>query len=130
MDLLCSEPVEDGYSHPAEQLIEEAQISNSKEVAGWLYSVYREQDEKNPSLAADLLRCISQLPDLSDTTWAVHMAADALSSPEVQLREAAIRIIETWGGQNSVHYLKQYLPNEQVTWLADYARDVASDLST
>lgn len=123
------EPLEDGYSHPAERIIEEAIVKYSVlTVADWIQSAYL-RSVKLPTVCASILRCVGRLDRRMTGSWGLVLAISGLSHPEVEVREAAVRALEAWGGHDSIETLKVYENIENVQWLKDYIKRVIVDLS-
>ncbi len=123
------EPVEVGYSHPGMRIMEEA-IATSGQVANrWIVSAYLSNYRTRPTIAADLLRCVSRLEHHNIQPWGILMAISALSHPDPELREAAVRAFEVWGGLDSVEVLRTRVNAEPLPWLADYMRQVIEDIT-
>lgn len=129
IELLTMQPVDEGYEHPGEQLIAGSLSSKPSIAPAWIRRVYLEKERSNPVLAGEILKCISQLASLDDPEWAIMLASRGLGSPEIQLREAAVRVFESWGNKSFSHFLDDFTNRETISWLADYARDVFEDLN-
>ncbi len=126
--LFENEPIEDGYSHPAEKLIEDV-CKKYKTVAGTLLlGIYLKNIER-PAFITCLLRCIGRLKSDKVVPWGLVMVISSLSHSEVEVRDAAIRALETWGGHESLGVLKVYAEIETVSWLKEYIEQVIRDLS-
>lgn len=122
--------VDEGYAHPAERLLEEELVTRRQQAVAWIESAYRRQAASDPVLAAELLKCIAQLPGIDYAPWPIPIASHALGSSEIQLREAGVRVFESWGDVTSTRYLDSYVRDESVSWLADYARNVLMDINS
>jgi len=57
------------------------------------------------------------------------LVAKALAQADPEVREAAVRTMEAWGGSAAIVLLRDHLEAEPVAWLSDYIRRVISDLS-
>jgi hypothetical protein len=123
------EPLEDGYSHPAEQIIADALQAFGATAFTWLAFAYFEQYDHNPSVAAGLIRCLGRLSHDSAVPWARFLALSGLYHGDVEVREAAVRAFEMWGGQQAIEALTARVSVEPTPWLADYARQVIADLA-
>ncbi len=122
---LESDPVEDGYTHPAEIHLANLIKDGDQEAGDWLtdmISGYR----WNPSLAAGLLRVLGRQKPFTEE-WRLRVIQSALSSPDIELRDAGIQAAELWGDPGAVKLLQEH--NETCTWLADYVRRVIRDLT-
>jgi len=126
--LLEVEPIDDGYSHPAEEVMENALKKDKTLTSAWIEGIYLE-NFKRPAMATGILRCVGRLKNSLVESSGRNMARRGLSHPDVEVREAAIRALETWGGQESVETLKAFIDNEPVFWLKNYLTQVITDLS-
>ncbi len=128
LHLLEVEPIDDGFTHPAEEVIEKALKEYKILAPAWLQAIYL-KNFKRPSVAAGILRCIGRLPDDLVEPWGRDLASRGLSHPDLEVREAAIRALEMWGGQESAETLKTYIDSEPVAWLKKYGKQVINDLT-
>ncbi len=126
--LLEAEPIDDGYSHPAEEVMENTLKSDKTLAPAWIQAIYLE-NFKRPSIAAGILRCVGRLKNDLVEPWGRNIARRGLSHSGIEVREAAIRALETWGGRESVETLKAYVDDEPVLWLKNYLAQVITDLS-
>jgi hypothetical protein len=122
------ETLEDGYSHPAERIIEDALKRYRSIAVAWIQSIYL-KNIKRGTVCAGLLRCIGRLKRDLTKTWGLVMAISGLSHPNMEVREAAVRALEMWGGQEALETLKAYVSIEDVAWLKNYIEQVIQDLS-
>lgn len=122
---LEAEPVEDGYTHPAEAFLEEVVRDKGQAAGGWLIDVISNR-RWNGALTAGLLRLLSRQKPLAET-WRRHIIQVALSSSDVELRDAGVQAAESWEDPATVEILQKH--REQCAWLADYIRRVIRDLT-
>lgn len=122
---LNEEPIEDGYIHPAENIIEETIKAYQPYAGTWIQSLYID-NLSNPTLAAGILRCIGRLNPRITQPWGSIMATGALLHPDVEVREAAVRAIEMLEDPTIIGFLERR--EEKVPWLADYIKQVIKDL--
>ena len=125
LQLLMEEPVEDGYSHPAELILGEALRANRKS-ALWIQNLFIE-NHNNPVIATGILKCIGRLRRDLVEPWGKIMARTGLSEPSLEIREAAVTAFELWGDAESLKTLKDH--TESTPWLARYIKQVITDLS-
>ena len=121
-----TEPLEDGYCHPAEHLIERAINEIGDEALSLLYSMVLEQSRH--ALGASILRCLGRLSISGREDWRTSIVSEALKSRQVELRDAAIQAAEQWGGTLVIEALKKH--PEPVPWLRDYMERVIYDLTS
>ena len=122
---LETDPVEDGYTHPAEVFLEGIVRDKGGAAGDWLIGVISGQ-RWNRSLAAGLLRLLSRQKPLT-AAWRLHVIRLALSSPDIELRDAGIQAAESWEDRGAVELLQKH--KEPCTWLADYIKRVIRDLA-
>lgn len=122
---LNEESIEDGYSHPAENIMQETIMTYSPYAGIWIQSLYIE-NLNNHKLAAGILRCIGRLNSKISKPWGSIMVTGALFHSDVEVREAAVRAIEMWEDYSVIGYLEQR--EEKVPWLSDYIKQVIKDL--
>lgn len=126
LNALFEEPIEDGYSHIGEEIIERAININSKDAPIWIQSLFCE-NINNSYLAIGLLRCVGRLEHKKVYPWGDMMVIGGLNNSNDEVREAAIRAIENWEDKNLVKLLAEH--EEKVSWLAEYIGQVIYDLS-
>ena len=124
---LLDEPIEDGVTHPAEHVIDEALRKNSSECRDWLSETMVEHYQTRPSIGASIVRCIGRLESDRVGNWGMHVADDALRHKDVEVREAAVRALEAWGGCEALSMLRSH--RDSVAWLNEYVNQVIADLS-
>ncbi len=124
---LLDEAIEDGVTHPAESLIDEAFRADSSDCQNWLSQVLVEHYPTRPSLCASIVRCIGRLDYDRVRGWGMRVVDDALQNRDIEVREAAIRALEAWGRPAALDVLRRH--KDAVAWLNEYVRQVVVDLS-
>ncbi|RJO67432.1 MAG: hypothetical protein C4523_09505 [Myxococcales bacterium] len=114
---LNCEPMEDGYSHPAESILRAAKGEMVMEV--------RRLQPAGPSIFAGAIRCLGRIPEANGPA-AAGLISDALKSESAQVRDAAICAAEQWGGGNMIAVLRNH--HDPEPWLDDYRKGVITDL--
>ena len=119
-------PLEDGMDHPAEYIIGNALRPRARRTSAlqWLKSL--SLNDQHPSFAASILRCLGRQVRPGTSTWRTDLVRDALTSGNVEIRDAAAQAAELWGDRKLVEVLLSH--QEPVQWLSDYIRQVADDL--
>lgn len=120
-----ADPVEDGYLHPAEVFLEELLRVSGQNAGDWLIDVLSGR-RWNGSLAAGLLRLSSRQKPLTKE-WRLRVIQLALSSPNIELRDAAVQAAEAWEDPGAVQLLQAH--TEPCAWLSDYVWRVIRDLT-
>lgn len=114
-----AEPVEDGVTHPAEELLERyvGRVDGEYLVNAVL------QDAVH---SADLLRLLGRI-DSVPTDARIALVRRALASADVEIRDAAVQASESWDDPELAPFLKAH--SEPITWLAQYVARVADDIA-
>lgn len=120
---LESEPLESGLPHPVEGTVRNA--LRDPRSRGWIRAAVLETFED--SFAADLLRCVGRMDYQLVGGWGIELAEAALASRSVELRDASLQALESWG-RPSLVALRAHLEREQTNWLRAYTDQVIRDL--
>lgn len=123
------EPLEDGFAHPAEMVMADALRAFGATAFTWIAFAYFEYHQSKPAIAAGLVRCLGRLPEALTQPWGSFLALSALYHADVEVREAAVRAFEIWGGRAAIDALTARVSVEPTPWLADYTRQVIADLA-
>ena len=119
-------PVEDGIGHAAELIIANALVqAGDKWALRWFKNFCT--DASQPSFAASVLRCLARNDSIGTTSWRGDIVRDSLASDSVEMRDAAIQAVETWGDPSLLEPLKAH--SDPDSWLQQYVLDVIDDLS-
>jgi hypothetical protein len=113
MAAIEQEPVEDGISHPAERWLAEAL---DKGGAGALCAQMLE-GPLGTSLIASLVRLLGRL-SFEEPIVKEQILWQALASPSIELRDAAVQAAELWADRTAIEVLRGHA--EPVPWLAEY----------
>ena len=127
LGILEDESIEDGVAHSAEFFIKNRFQKDPVSCLDTLASLLQNSFEKRPSIAASLLRCIGRMRFEQVGHWGLETMREALVHNDVEVRDAAIRALEKWGGDESVRILQQHRDREG--WVNDYVAQVILDLS-
>lgn len=120
-----SDPLEDGKTHLAEQIIGKAlRSSEGQRVLGWLriFSL----DVECPSFAASVLRCLGRQASPGTASWRAGLIRTGLNMENAEMRDAAVQAVESWGEQDLVDVLRTH--HEPEPWLREYIQNVIDDL--
>lgn len=129
-DLVCvleDIPIEDGMQHPADELIERALGSSISRCMEALTRAFGEFCTSRPAMSAAILRCVARVEFAQSGAQGLALAQHALNHDDVELREAAVRAFEAWGGVEALGFLRQH--DDPEAWLQEYVRRVVEDLS-
>lgn len=121
------EPIEDGIAHPVEGIVREHLTTHPALCLEWLARLFGEYYSRRPSFCSALLRCIARLPYDAVRSWGLSLVRYALSHRSTEVREAAVRALDNWGGAEALTLLREH--SEQPGWLADYVQQVIADLT-
>jgi hypothetical protein len=117
-------PVEDGFEHPAEDIIREALFRQQSEVIKWLRSLI--SMEKDSCVLASVIKCVARLNESECPDWVYKLAAQALEHRDVEVRDAAAQALELCGTLTAVELLKDH--SEPIYWLREYIDRVTLQL--
>jgi hypothetical protein len=120
------EPIEDGMTHPAEHLLERVLAVRCEDVIMWLRSLLWQGG--NAEVAVTVLKCINRVKQDDTPDWGYDLAREALEHEDVEVRDSAIQLFESWGGPEAMEALSNH--KEEEPWLAEYVRTVIADLSS
>lgn len=121
---LEAEPIEDGFTHPAESPLAEAVRDHGTDAASWLQTLLFET--VIPGLGPAVLRLLGRLSPLSES-WRTQVVRKALESPDIEMRDAAVQAAELWEDAGTVQVLREH--DESTPWLRDYVYAVIRDLT-
>ncbi len=121
---LEADPIEDGYLHPGEALLEMAIRDSGGETGNWLIGVLS-GDRWSASFRAGLLRLLSRQRPLTEE-WRLRVVKLGLLSSNIELRDAAVQAAESWEDAGVMQLLQSH--REPCTWLSDYISRVIQDL--
>lgn len=120
-------PIEDGMQHPADELIERALGASRSSCIEGLSRAFHEFYTSRPAMSAAILRCMARVDFAQTGAQGLGLAQHALSHDDVEMREAAVRAFETWGGVEALAILRQH--DDPEAWLHEYVSRVVVDLS-
>lgn len=120
-----AEPVEDGVAHPAEQILERALHTGDQPTALGVVAALCGEPAR-PGFSAATLRCLGRLTPPGSSAWRSAVVRGALAHTDVELRDAAVQAVESWGDPSLVDVLRSHCEAE--AWLAEYIREVTEDL--
>ncbi|WP_457653012.1 hypothetical protein, partial [Rhodocaloribacter sp.] len=127
--LFEEERVEDGFVHPAENLLRKALREYPSSALSEIKNAFYDHLQTHPDISASLLECLGGLMDLSIDEWAFPMAVSALQCNSIELREAGVRFFEIRGGKAAIDALLEHLPAESIPWMKSYIEGVIADIS-
>ena len=124
---LAAAPVEDLCAHPGEQILGDM-LLHGPTAAADVSRLYLGHVNDRPSISAGVLRLLGRRDTVRAEQWAIDLVKDGLWQYNIEIREAAVRALEAWGGHRSVELLSARLASEDDPWLAGYIQDVIGDL--
>lgn len=120
-----TDPLEDGMSHPAEVILGQAlRTREGPSILIWLREICL--NSAQPSFAASIFRCVGRLTVPGADVWRAGLVRDGLAMNDLEIRDAAVQVAESWGDPGLYDVLKSH--SEPVAWLRDYIFDVIDDL--
>lgn len=128
--LLEDDPVQDGYSHPLEDLLKNYIQDTGHEAVSWIQDIFVDKISSQPLLAADILNCLGRLEPSIALSSGLLMTYLALAQSSICLREAGLRLIENWNlNHESVRTnLESFIQKESKPWLSEYASEILMSL--
>jgi hypothetical protein len=124
-----NEPIEDGVSHPAEQIIQENLEKYPTLAPVWLEDIFNRNLKINSTISEGILRCIGRLNFERTADWKINLVKIGLESALVGIRESALRALERWGGEKATELIRLHILHETNKWLKNYANAILSDLT-
>lgn len=122
LELFEVESLESGQEHPAEAFLTELARTSPSVAADAVAAVASQSHVAGPQI----IRCIGRLSSPSARKTFSSLLKGALNSGDVQVRDAAIRSLEAWGGPDATQALEAH--QESVGWLRSYVQRVLRDL--
>lgn len=126
LEIARGEYFEYGYTPPSERYLHEL----AKETPGLLGDVVQGiflSSASDSTVMVALLNAIGSLPYDHVRPFGQVTAIAAITSPSVEVKEAAIRVYETWGHPEGARVLQKV--DCPWPWLDDYRKQVIEDLS-
>ena len=120
---LDQDPIVDGFDHPGEFILNRAFASDPESLALWFQKYIT--TEPASSRVADILRLLGRFSPYT-LAWRREIIAAALSSPSVEVRDAATQAAESWAKPELTALLRSHV--EITPWLTAYAAQVVRDL--
>src|SRR5262249_51808254 len=106
---LRTEHIEDGITHPAETIVQGALEKNPVTAIQWIQSFFTSNYYKRPTMAGAILRLIGRLPYNLVGFTGMLIAVAGLTHQEVQVRDSAVRALESWGEPSSQIALENHV---------------------
>lgn len=125
INLISQEAFEYGIDTKADMLVRKQMLSYEHVTKHWLFRIYKAHCH-NISILLGLLRIISRLDYKQICLLGDLMAMQALSHDDIEVQEAGIRALESWGTMNSLSMLEAQ--GYASGWLQKYADEVILDL--
>ena len=116
-------PIEDGMNHPAENvLLRAVGLMGEQAALQWLDSHW--QSHPQTRLTATLLTCLGHLDFSGNPGWRAPFVRHALTSDDLEARDAAVTAVDQWGTPALVDLLREH--QEPVAYLADYIAEIVA----
>jgi hypothetical protein len=119
-----AEPVEDGFVHAGEAIIEKTFQRHGAEAQRWIETFLDRQDS---SSAAAAIRCLGRIGSPGSMEWRIRLLDRALAHSSAGVRDAAVQAAELWGDPQAIETLRKH--DHREPWLRDYVERVIRDLS-
>jgi hypothetical protein len=121
---LAEQPIEDGYTHPAEALLHqasEARIATDEWVAAAL------SRGSHRSLRPSLLVLVARVKLPESSHHRARILASWLKDAALEVRFACIQALELWADEKLVALAQKH--RDSIGWLADYLARVVRDIA-
>ena len=118
------QPREDGMNHPAETLLEKFLQDRTPRALEIVRDICT--DARYPALSADTLQCLAHVPRAGSPEWQAETVRQALQSPDVQIRDAALMASEQWTTPEVLQVLQEH--QEPEDWLRNYQLGIIQDI--
>jgi hypothetical protein len=115
--------VEDGRAHVAERVLHRV-LREQAGAAEWCSRAVLRPETR---WRASLLRILGRQDIALVLPWGYDLAALALMDSDIEVRDAAVRALEHWGGEKAIELLGRHV--DAAPWLTRYAQRVAAELS-
>lgn len=116
---------EDGFVHPAEEVIKNCFKSHPSLTKRWLQQTFL-RNYRYPEVIISILRTIADFDISSIDPECEILCVASLSHKNQEIRETAISVFETWNTLDSVKFLENY--NENVSWLNQYRIKIIEEI--
>jgi hypothetical protein len=127
LSLLANEPVETGKVHPITDLLRRSLQKDPSVSALVIQETFNVLIGSDDGRAAGLLRGVARLPKTLLRQLGTTMATTGLASADVDLRQAALALIDSWGAEEFLKLLRtRPEPNR---WLALYSARLADRIN-
>ena len=118
--------MESGVAHLADRIIEDAlRVVPNELVYDFLGEYFR--DAESFSDAANALHCLARLTKPGTTEWRAQIVREALASADLEVRDNAIQVAESWEDGGMVEVLQAH--EEPEPYLREYLQAVIAGLS-
>lgn len=121
---LEAEPVESGYEHPLESLLNQLAKKHPRELANAITNKLTDVQTRS-DFKADLLLLVARTR-LFDENWRSGIITAALNSKSITERDAALRCAGLLMDHSLLPIIKEH--SESVAWLESYRQRIASQL--
>lgn len=104
---LDAEPLEAGMNHRAEDILAEALKGSVSPVILDAIRACCVSDEERVGVA-DLLRCLARLASPGTVEWRMDLIRDALTSDDLEVRDAALEAADAWQDRGLLRVLQSH----------------------
>lgn len=116
---------EDGFEHPAEDLVRQYMDHYPSLAKRWLQQTFL-RNYRSPEIIVAILKTITHFNLSQIDPECKILSVAALSHKNAEVREAAISVFDAWGTPDAIDYLENY--NENKPWLTHYRDKVLQQL--
>ena len=124
---LMDNPIEDGYNHPAENLMYKALTSDNESFLAWIEHIIK--DSKDKSFVASIVKCFGRAIEenalLCEYQPVIDILKLALQDLDPEVREAAVDAIDMCETKQAIDLLRNH--EEKELWLKSYINEIIKD---
>lgn len=116
-----------GMTHPCEDTIRRWYLDTKIIFTQWGIDMIHDANTtvSYAGVAPDLLRCISHVDEVDEQSK-LRFAGLALHGGDLDMREAALSMLDCIGNEHAAEVLKQH--KDPVEWLEDYRTQILTDI--
>lgn len=120
IESVSRDTVEDGFDHPAEDIIKRALENQEEETSLWLRTLV--SGDRSGSLIAPVVQCTGRVVEEACPRWALDLFHEALSHDDPEVREAAVVALEGCEADEAIAILEKH--EETEPWLKSYIQKI------
>jgi len=116
IESFADEDVEDGLTHPAEELLREGLRADFESLTSWIEDLLRGRGDS--ALVAPIVKCLGRLSPGEVSSWGLRIMSESLRHRDIEVRDAAIHALALWSTPEALDVLRRH--RDPVPWLEEY----------